>query len=174
MTSRSTSQPSLNRLPLQHRRPLSHTALRPISWTSHPPNFTPTRPQLTRFIFAPIKHCPPPIRRIGFALDAAGWDSTAIDALSTTLTTYADVFSSSKLDYGECSLRPFEIKVPRGIQPIQARPYRLHPILPKQADAILDSYLAAGLIQHSGSPWSSPLVCVPNRSGGIRITVHYQ
>ena len=117
---------------------------------------------------------PPHIRRIDFALDAAGWDSAALDALSTTLTTYADVFSSSKLDYGECSLRPFEIKVPPGTQPIQSRPYRLNPVLSKQADAILDSYLAAGLIQHSTSPWSSPLVCVPKKSGGIRITVNYQ
>ena len=47
-------------------------------------------------------------------------------------------------------------------------------MLSKQADAILDSYLAAGLIQHSTSPWSSPLVCVPKKSGGIRITVNYQ
>ena len=38
MTSRPTFQPLLNRLPLQHRRPLSHGALRPISRTSHPPN----------------------------------------------------------------------------------------------------------------------------------------
>ena len=117
---------------------------------------------------------PPHIRRIDFALDAAGWDTAALDALSTTLTTYADVFSSSKLDYGECSLRPFEIKVPPGTQPIQSRPYRLNPVLSKQADAILDSYLAAGLIQHSTSPWSSPLVCVPKKSGGIHITVNYQ
>ena len=117
---------------------------------------------------------PPHIRRIDFALDAAGWNSTAIDALSATLTTYADVFSSSKLDYGECSLRPFEIKVPPETQPIQSRPYRLNPVLSKQVDAILDSYLAAGLIQHSASPWSSPLVCVPKKFGGIRITVNYQ
>ena len=117
---------------------------------------------------------PPHIRRIDFALDAAGWDPAALDALSTTLTTYADVFLSSKLDYGEWSLRPFEIKVPPGTQPIQSRPYRLNPVLSKQADAILDSYLAAGLIQHSTSPWSSPLVCVPKKSGGIRITVNYQ
>ena len=47
-------------------------------------------------------------------------------------------------------------------------------MLSKQADAILDSYLAAGLIQHSTSPWSSPLVCVPKKSGSIRITVNYQ
>ena len=117
---------------------------------------------------------PPHIRRIDFALDAAGWDSTALDALATTLVTYADVFSSSKLDYGECSTRPFEIKVPPETQPIQSRPYRLNPVLSKQVDAILDSYLAAGLIQHSTSPWSSPLVCVPKKSGGIRITVNYQ
>ena len=117
---------------------------------------------------------PPPIRRIDFALDAAGWGHTALDALSTTLTTFADVFSSSKLDYGECSLRPFGIKVPPGTQPIQSRPYRLNPVLSKQADAILDSYLAAGLIQHSASAWSRPLVCVPKKSGGICITVNYQ
>ena len=72
---------------------------------------------------------PPHIRRIDFALDAAGWDPAALDVLSTTLTTNADVFSSSKLDYGECSQRPFEIKVPPGTQPIQSRPSRLNPVL---------------------------------------------
>ena len=40
--------------------------------------------------------------------------------------------------------------------------------------AILDSYLAAGLIQHSTSPLSSPLICVHKKTGGIRITVNYQ
>ena len=89
---------------------------------------------------------PPHIRRIDFALDAAGWDPAALDALSTTLVTYADVFSPSKLDYGICSARPFEIKVPPGTKSIQSRPYRLNPVLSKQVDAILDSYLAAGLI----------------------------
>ena len=68
---------------------------------------------------------PPHIRRIDFALDAPGWEPPAIDALSDTLAAYADVFSLSKLDFGECSLRPFEIKVPTGTQPIQSRPYRL-------------------------------------------------
>ena len=125
-------------------------------------------------MFSPLEQYPPHIRRIDLALDAAGWDPTAIDALSTTLTTYADVFSSSKLDYGESSLRPFEIKVPPGTQPIQSRPYRLNPVLSKQVDAIFDSYRAAGLIQHSASPWSSSLVRVPKKSGGIRTAVNYQ
>ena len=137
-----------------------------------PPNFytDPITANANHF-FASGTLSPPPIRRIDFALDAAGWGPTA---LSTTLTTFADIFSSSKLDYGECPLRPFEITVPPGTQPIQSPPYRLNPVLSKQADAILDSYLAAGLIQHSALPWSRPLVCVPKKSGGIRITVNYQ
>ena len=73
-----------------------------------------------------------------------------------------------------CSLRPFEVKVSHGTQPIQSRPYRLNPVLSKQVDAILDSYPATRLFQHSTSPWSSPLVCVPKISGGVRITVNHQ
>ena len=172
MTSRPTPQSSLNRLPLQHRRPLYHTVLRQIPRTSHPPNSsTDSTTANAKHFFASV---PPHIRRIDFALDAAGWDPTAIDTISTTLTTYADVLSSSKLDYVQCYLRPFKIKVPPGTQPIQWRPYRLNAVLSKQADVILDSYLAAGLIQHAASPWSSPLVCVPKKSGGILITVNCQ
>lgn len=48
-------------------------------------------------------------RRIGFALDATGWNITAI-ALTSTLTDYAEISSSSKLDYRECFLCPFEIQ----------------------------------------------------------------
>ena len=103
----------------------------------------------------------PHIRQIDVALDAPGREPSAIDALGATLTEHADIFPSSKLNYEACSLRPFETKVPHGTQPIQSRTYRLNLVLSKQVDAILDSYLAACLIQHSTSPWSSPLVCVP-------------
>ena len=159
--------------------PSSQTAL-PHGTTPDPPDEPP--PELLHRLdysqretfFRLWNTAPPHIRRIDFALDAAGWDPTAIDTISTTLTTYADVFSSSKLDYVQCYLRPFEIKVPPGTQPTQSCPYRLNPVLSKQADVILDSYLAAGLIQHAASPWSSPLVCVPKKSGGIRITVNCQ
>jgi len=61
-------------------------------------------------------------RPMDFAFDATGRDSATIDALSSTLTDFADVFSSSKLDYRECSLRPFQIKAPPGAQAINSRP----------------------------------------------------
>ena len=99
--------------------PASQTAL-PHSTTPDPPDEPP--PELLhrldhsqrKYFFRLWKTVPLHIRRIDFVLDAAGWDPTAIDTLSTTLTIYADVFSLSKLDYVECSLRPFEIKVPPG------------------------------------------------------------
>ena len=180
-----TASPPLLRVPLEaltlHAVPadvsaLAESSITPASQTTPPPNTaldSPDEPppellhRLDRnqreTFFRLWNTVPPHILRIDFPLDAAGWDSTAIDALSATLVTYADVFSSSKLDYGECSLRPFQIKVPPGTQPVQSRPYRLKPVLSKQVDAILDSYLAAGLIQHSASPWSSPCASRRNR-----------
>ena len=108
--------------------PASQTAL-PHSTTPDPSDEPPPLELLHRLdhsqresFFRLWNTVPLHIRRIGFALDAAGWDPPALDALSTTHTTYADVFSPSKLDYGECSLRPFKIKVPPGTQPIQSRP----------------------------------------------------
>lgn len=46
-----------------------------------------------------------------FALGAADWNSSVIDAVCVTLTDYTDVFSSVKLNYDECSLSPSEIQV---------------------------------------------------------------
>ena len=40
-------------------------------------------------------------------------------------------------------------------------------------DATLNQYVAAGLIQHSTSPYSSPLVVISKKFGGVRITVNY-
>ena len=83
-------------------------------------------------------------------------------------------FSTSKADLGSCSLMPFESSVPEGSAPVTSRPHRLNPILAKEVDATLNQYLAPGLIQHSTSPYSSPLVVIPKNSGGVRITVNYK
>ncbi|CAB1096809.1 unnamed protein product [Ectocarpus sp. CCAP 1310/34] len=58
--------------------------------------------------------------------------------------------------------------------PVTSRPYRVNLPEAKQVDAILDQYLVAGLIQHSTSPYSSPLVVIPKKSGGVRTTVNYR
>ena len=55
-----------------------------------------------------------------------------------------------------------------------SRPYRVNRLMAKQMDTILDKYLAAGLIQHSTSPYASPVVIIPKKSGGNRLTINYK
>ena len=85
---------------------------------------------------------------------------------------FPDVFSTSKTDFGSCSMMLFNISVPEGSAPVTSRPHRINPILAKEVDATLNQYLAAGLIQHSTSPYSSPLVVIPKKCGGVSITVN--
>ena len=59
---------------------------------------------------------------------------------------------------------PFKITVPPHSKPVYSRPYGINPIFAKMADAVFDQYLAAGLAQHSTSPYSSPRVANPNRT----------
>ena len=75
--------------------------------------------------------------------------------------------STSPTDFGSCSLLPFEISVPRDSSPLTSRPYRVNPLVAKQMDTILDEDLAAGLMQHSTSPYANPVVIIRKISGGF-------
>ena len=117
---------------------------------------------------------PPHLRDIIFDLHGSGWSPSVIGSLGDVLCEFPDVFSTSKTDFGSCSLMPFKITVPPNSEPVTSRPYSINPILTKKADAVLDQYLAAGLIQHSTSPYSSPMVAIPKKDGGVRITINYK
>ena len=69
---------------------------------------------------------------------------------------------------------PSEILAPDGSALVTAQPHRINPILAKEDDATLNQCLAAGLIRHSTSPYSSPLEVIPKKSAGVRITVNYK
>ena len=47
--------------------------------------------------------------------------------------------------------------------------YDIYTIVAENMDAILDEYLTAGLIQHSTSPYVSPVIISPKKCGGIRL-----
>ena len=117
---------------------------------------------------------PPHMRAIHFDFHGEGWTPEVITTLGGLLHEFQDVFSTSPTDLGCCSLLPFKIVVPPDSTPVTSRPYRMNPLIAKQVDLILDEYLSAGLIQHSTSPYSSPIVVIPKKSGGIRITVNYK
>ena len=67
---------------------------------------------------------------------------------------------------------PFEIVIPEGSAPVISRPHRINPSLANEVGATFSQYLAADLIPHSTSPYSSPPAVVPKKSGGVRITVN--
>eukprot|EP00752_Nemacystus_decipiens_P004840 g4404.t1 len=117
---------------------------------------------------------PAHLRDIVFELHDPRWSAAAIDQLGDALIEYADVFSTSKSDFGACNIMPFSLSVPPGTKPVASKPYRINLILQKKVDAVLDQYMAAGLIRHSTSPWASPLVVIPKKDGSVRITVNYK
>ena len=117
-------------------------------------------------------HLPPHMHEIAFDLHGPGWTPAVITQLGDVLVEFPDVFWKSSIHFGSCSLLPFKISVPPNSSPVTSRPYRINPPTAKQVDAILDKFLTAGLIQHSTSPWASPVVIIPKKSGGIHITVN--
>ena len=76
---------------------------------------------------------PPHLREIEFDLHDPGWTPPAIEQLGDVLFEFPDVFSTSKTDFGSCSLTPSEISVPEGSAPVTSRPYRINPILAKES-----------------------------------------
>ena len=114
------------------------------------------------------------LRNVNFDLHGSGWTPSAINNLGDVLYEFQDVFSTSKTDVCSCSLMPFKITAPPQCAPLTSPPYRINPNLAEKADAVLDQYRTAGLIQHFTSPYSSPMVAIPKKDGGVRITINYK
>ena len=114
------------------------------------------------------------MREITFDSRSPGWTPAIILQLGEVLAELSDVFLKSSTDFGSCSLLPFEISFPPNSAPVMSRPYRINPPTAKKVDPVLDKFFAAGLIQHSTSPWATPVVAILKKSGDIRITVNYK
>ena len=107
------------------------------------------------------KRLPAHLCAVTFDLHGPDWTPLTIEQLGDVLCDFADVFCKFKAGSGSCSVMPFEIWVPEGSAPVTSRPHRINPILAKEVDATFNQHFAAGLIQHSTSPYSTPLVAIP-------------
>ena len=76
---------------------------------------------------------PPHLREIAFDVHDPGWTPSANAQLGDVLCEFPNVFSTSKTDFGSCSLTTSEISVPEGSAPVTSRPYRINPILAKES-----------------------------------------
>ena len=74
------------------------------------------------------------LRHIKFDLHSSGGSPAVINALGDVRCEFPDVFSTSKTDFGSCSLIPFKIFVPPDSAPVPCRPYRINPILAKKTN----------------------------------------
>ena len=100
---------------------------------------------------------------------------TLLERLSTDQrSSFLETSNRVPSDFGSCSLLPFDISVPPNSSSVASRPYCIKTPTAKQEDAVLDKFLAAGLIQHSTSPWASPVFVIPKTLCGIHITVNYK
>ena len=55
-------------------------------------------------------------------------------------------------------------------QPVRRTPFALH----EKMEELMQNMMAQGVIQHSSSPWASPLVIVEKRDGSYRFCVDYK
>ena len=60
------------------------------------------------------------------------------------------------------------------LDPVRSHPYRIPPKWREEVRAQIDQLLDLGIIQASKSPWSSSVVTVKKKDGGIRICVDYR
>lgn len=93
--------------------------------------------------------------------------------ITSTLNTYADVFSHHDLDLGHAT------KVRHCIKLMDETPFkhRPRPIHPQDYEAVrrhLQDLLDAGVIRESQSSFSSPFVVVKKKNGDIRLCVDYR
>ena len=89
------------------------------------------------------------------------------------LGDFESIFSQSPTDYGKTTLIEHPIDT-GSAHPIRQAPRKVPHVLRKEIDKQIDSMLENGIIQPSKSPWSSPIVAVPKKDGGIRLCVDYR
>ena len=72
------------------------------------------------------------LRGVSFDLRGFGWSPSVTTMLGEVLCDFLDVFSTtSKTDFGSCSLIPFKISILPDSAPASSLPYRINPILAK-------------------------------------------
>lgn len=90
------------------------------------------------------------------------------------LVDYADIFSEPQ---GLPPSRPrFDHRIPlqEGTTPFNIRPYRYFVIQKDIIDKLVEEMLQQGIIQHSNSPFASPVVLVRKKNGTWRLCVDYR
>ena len=97
-----------------------------------------------------------------------------LDKLKTLLEQkHANTFSKGDLDWGKTDLISYEANMRPG-PPIAVPPYRATPQMQMEMDKIVHEMLANGLVSHSTSAFSAPVLLVPKKLGGWRFVTDFR
>ena len=85
-----------------------------------------------------------------------------------------EIISTGGIDIGQTPFVNHQIPLKPNTRPIAHPPYRLNQERKDFLEKELDKMLEKGIIQTSESPWASPIVIVPKKTGDLRICVDYR
>ena len=86
---------------------------------------------------------------------------------------HANTFSKGDLDWGRTDLVSYQANMRPG-PPIAVPPYRATPQMQMEMDKIVHEMLANGLVSHSTSAFSAPVLLVPKKLGGWRFVTDFR
>ena len=86
------------------------------------------------------------------------------DQLKHLLSNYSDIFATQDRDLGRTDLASHTISLENST-PIRQRPYRVSPANKPHISTHIQEMLDHNIIRPSQSPWSSPVIIIPKRTG---------
>ena len=89
------------------------------------------------------------------------------------LQEMSGVFGRGGLDIGRANVRPHEIEL-SNYTPIWQRPRRFAEPVTEEVERQCEELLRLDIIEHSQSPWSSPIVPVRKKDGDLRLCIDYR
>ena len=100
-------------------------------------------------------------------------NSTEQDKLLNVLLEHNEAFALNDLELGETDIVQHSINT-AGAPPVKTFPRRIPYTLRKELEEELDNLQESGCIEPSKSPYSSALVLVRKKGGGLRVCVDYR
>ncbi len=107
-------------------------------------------------------------------LDLSKVPSAYYEKVKRLVIEYRDVFARDKLDLGHCNVLPHVIRLQDPTKVVNQPPYRWPYALTKAVHDYVDNLLNAGVIRHSTSPFSSPLMMVRKAGADPTAPLHDQ
>ena len=93
--------------------------------------------------------------------------------LHDLLKVYEDLFARSDRNLTRTNVMQAHLDTGDSM-PIKQRPYRNPLALESKLNEQIEEMLQSGIVSHSSSPWSSPVVMVPKRDGTQRVCIDYR